>query len=221
MGMHLNVPDSVPLDPVAREHRHRVWWTAYIYDRMWSAILGYPHAISDEAIKVDLPADTDDSSNSGNFSERAHFVARISLSRLSAHVVRSIYGPAVQETPLPSRVHSVFTDLRKWLEDLPAFLKVDTRRMIPLDPRASSLQLMFNQVRITIVCALSSADFDNDSLSSLRPAQYCFTFFATVCHPVEARLKSLTRLWRSPKLAYATRDNLTRCSITAGSMALW
>lgn len=159
MGMHLNVPDSVPLDPVAREHRHRVWWTAYIYDRMWSTILGYPHAISDEAIKVDLPADMNDSSNSGNFSERAHFVARISLSRLSAHVVRSIYGPAVQETPLSSRVQSVFTDLRKWLEGLPAFLKVDPGRMVPVDPRASSLQMMFNQVCIQTVCSLNSTDF--------------------------------------------------------------
>jgi proline utilization trans-activator len=163
MGMHLNVPDSVSLDPVAREHRHRVWWTAYIFDRMWSAILGYPHAISDEAIKVDLPVDTFDSSNSGNFMERAHFVARISLSRLSAHVIHSIYGPAVQETPLSSRVQSVSTDLRKWLEDLPAFLKVDSQRMLPVDPRASSLQLMFNQVRIQTVYLLNSADFGNGS----------------------------------------------------------
>lgn len=169
MGMHLNVPDSVPLDPVAREHRHRVWWTAYIYDRMWSTILGYPHATSDEAIKVDLPADIDDFGNSGNFSERAHFVARISLSRLSAHVVRSIYGPAVQETPLSSRVQSVFTDLRKWLEDLPAFLKIDTGRMVPVDPRASSLQLMFNQVRTRTVYPPNSTDFDIVACHSCDP----------------------------------------------------
>lgn len=149
MGMHLNVPDSVPLDPVAREHRHRVWWTAYIYDRMWSANLGYPHAISDKAIKVNLPADVHDLSNPGDFSGRAHFVARISLARLSARVIYSIYGPAFQETPLSSRVQSVFIDLRKWLEDLPASLKVDKESMLLVDPRASSVQLMFNQVRLS------------------------------------------------------------------------
>ncbi|KAI6914301.1 hypothetical protein KC318_g585 [Hortaea werneckii] len=32
MGLHLNVPPSLLPDPVAREHRICVWWTAYTFD---------------------------------------------------------------------------------------------------------------------------------------------------------------------------------------------
>src|SRR5688572_24726671 len=56
MGLHLNIPAAQLSDPVQREHRNRVWWTAYIFDRMWATKLGCPPAIQDEDVKVDLPS---------------------------------------------------------------------------------------------------------------------------------------------------------------------
>ncbi|KAF7624676.1 hypothetical protein AFLA_009917, partial [Aspergillus flavus NRRL3357] len=43
MGLHLNIPESQLSNACEREHRNRVWWTAYTLDRMWAAKLGYPY----------------------------------------------------------------------------------------------------------------------------------------------------------------------------------
>lgn len=149
MGLHLNIPESQLSDVCEREHRNRIWWTAYTFDRMWAAKLGYPTAIRDDEIEVNLPSNPVGLSDNVtlDFPDREYFVARIGLARLSGRVIYSIYGQRKHEPSLSRRIQSAFKDLRQWLEGLPPFLRVDRQDEDELDPRARSLHLLFNQVR--------------------------------------------------------------------------
>ncbi|KAK1246388.1 hypothetical protein MKX08_000190 [Trichoderma sp. CBMAI-0020] len=55
MGLHLNIPIDQLSEPSAREHRKRLFWSAYMFDRIWGSYLNHPVAIQDEEIEVDYP----------------------------------------------------------------------------------------------------------------------------------------------------------------------
>ncbi|KUL88783.1 hypothetical protein ZTR_03522 [Talaromyces verruculosus] len=150
MGLHLNIPETQMRDTGEREHRNRIWWTAYTLERMWAAKLGYPPAIRDDDIEVNLPSNPvglDDSSAS-DFPDCAYFIARIGLARLSSRIIHSIYGQKADTPSLSRRVQDAFGDLRCWLKDLPQSLQIDAREEGDLDPRVRSLHLLFNQLAI-------------------------------------------------------------------------
>lgn len=148
MGLHLNVPPSILPDATTREHRRRVWWTAYTFDRMWSAKLGFPHAISDTVIEVDLPLNLSENADQDDIPECSYLVAVIGLARLTSQTMGSIYGSASQKTSLSQRVQSALTDLRKWKDELPDSLIIKNVNLATSDSRACYLQLMFNQVNV-------------------------------------------------------------------------
>ncbi|KAK5992150.1 putative transcriptional regulatory C3C7.04-like protein [Cladobotryum mycophilum] len=144
MGLHLNVPEPLLTDQAAREHRIRVWWTAYTFDRMWATILGYPVAIQDSDIDVDLP------SNKGlldiDFADCAYSIAMIGLAMISGRIIHSIYGKRSQHTSLSQRVHDSLSALRQWLKDLPPSLQMDPTGNNTAQREAESLHLLFNQL---------------------------------------------------------------------------
>ncbi|KAL4863308.1 hypothetical protein BDV12DRAFT_189773 [Aspergillus spectabilis] len=150
MGLHLNVPESQMSDVGEREHRIRIWWTVYILDRMWAAKLGYPAAIQDDEIDVNLPSSPVGlvGSAASDFPDLEYFLAKIGLARLSARMIHSIYGKKSQKTSLPLRVQDAFGDLRRWLESLPPSLRIDARGKAEMDPKARSLHLLFNQLAV-------------------------------------------------------------------------
>ncbi|KAL4878742.1 fungal-specific transcription factor domain-containing protein [Aspergillus karnatakaensis] len=150
MGLHLNIPETQLRDAGEREHRNRIWWTAYTLERMWAAKLGYPPAIEDNAIEVDLPSNLvglDDNSTL-DFPDHAYFIARIGLARLSSRIIHSIYGHKADEPSLSRRVQDAFGDLRGWLKGLPPALQIDAREEGSLEPKVRSLHLLFNQLAI-------------------------------------------------------------------------
>ncbi|KAL4750654.1 hypothetical protein BDW72DRAFT_213275 [Aspergillus terricola var. indicus] len=148
MGLHLNIPESRLSDAGEREHRNRIFWTAYTFDRMWAAKLGYPCAISDDEIEVSLPSSPSDLGDKGalHFPDRDYFVARIGLARISGRIIYSIYGKKAQRASLSHRVQEAFADLRRWLEELPLSLR--SPACSEGDPKARSLHLLFNQLAI-------------------------------------------------------------------------
>ncbi|KAL2811259.1 fungal-specific transcription factor domain-containing protein [Aspergillus granulosus] len=150
MGLHLNIPESQMSDVGEREHRNRIWWTAYTFDRMWATKLGYPSTIQDEEIQVNLPSNPAglNDSDSLDFPDSAYFVARIKLARLSKQIIHSIYVQKAHESSLSGRVQDAFADLRRWLSELPPQLQLDSRDEGELDPKARSLHLLFNQLAI-------------------------------------------------------------------------
>lgn len=52
IGLNHNIPESQVLDPIEREHRVRLWWTMYVFDRDWSARLSFPVLLHDEGISA-------------------------------------------------------------------------------------------------------------------------------------------------------------------------
>ncbi|QKX60071.1 uncharacterized protein TRUGW13939_07213 [Talaromyces rugulosus] len=150
MGLHLNVPETQMSDAGEREHRNRICWTAYTLDRMWAAKLGYPAAIRGDEIEVDLPSNPVglDDNASMDFPDRAYSIARIELAQLSGRIIYSIYGHKADTPSLSHRVQDAFSDLRRWLKDLPPSLQIDAPDEGELDPRGRSLHLLFNQLAI-------------------------------------------------------------------------
>lgn len=113
---------------------------------MWSAKLGFPPAISDNEMKVDLPSNPHEQIDTADFPDRSYFVARITLAKLTSRIMNAIYGYSAQAKSLSERVQSAFRDLRTWMDELPESLKVDGTAQSKSDSRACSLQLLFNQV---------------------------------------------------------------------------
>ncbi|KAL4772423.1 fungal-specific transcription factor domain-containing protein [Aspergillus nidulans var. acristatus] len=150
MGLHLNIPESQLSDAGEREHRNRIFWTAYTFDRMWAAKLGYPCAISDDGIEVSLPSSSSGLGDKGalDFPDRDYFVARIGLARISGRIIYSIYGKKAQTSSLSHRVQEVFADLRRWLEELPSSLRSPACSEGDWDPKSRSLHLLSNQLAI-------------------------------------------------------------------------
>ncbi|KAK7429421.1 hypothetical protein QQZ08_004013 [Neonectria magnoliae] len=146
MGLHLNVPESQLSDPSVREHRNRVWWTAYSFDRMWASRLGHPVAIQDEFIEVDLPCDPVLTSGHDDFKDSGYLVASVRLARLAGRIGYSIYNRNPQQTSLSQRVQEALKDLRNWVEELPAHLHIEPKdNSVEPSPKPLSLHLYFNQ----------------------------------------------------------------------------
>nr|XP_036577946.1 fungal specific transcription factor domain-containing protein [Colletotrichum truncatum]KAF6785076.1 fungal specific transcription factor domain-containing protein [Colletotrichum truncatum] len=147
MGLHLNIPESQLPDPDMREHRKRLFWTTYIFDRIWASKLGHPSAIQDNDIGVDLPSEPVIGQAFGtDFDDTAYHIASLRLAALVTKTVRSIYGQRNQgEVTLSTRVQQALKDLRSWVEDLPSHLQIDNPDS---GPKPTSLHLSFNQCAI-------------------------------------------------------------------------
>lgn len=145
MGLHVNA-DSHIQDPEVREHRNRVWWTSYTFDRMWSSKIGLPNAVPDEDILVDFPSPVAGDA-AEDFVDHEYLIAGVKLARLSGDIITSIYGRRKQRGLFSHRVQNALKELRRWTEDLPRHLQVNTDQPAKTVGRPVSLHLLFNQVR--------------------------------------------------------------------------
>ncbi|KAL7959009.1 fungal-specific transcription factor domain-containing protein [Trichoderma compactum] len=132
VGLHLNVPEPLLTDQFAREHRIRVWWTAYTVDIMWATKLGYPVAVQESDIDLDLPSNK---LSHSDFTDCSYSVAMIGLARISGTILNSIYGKSSQQTALSQG-------------DLPPSLQIDPTKSNEAEQQAESLHLRFNQLVI-------------------------------------------------------------------------
>lgn len=149
MGLHLNIDNSLVPDNITREHRKRVWWTAYNFDRFWSCKIGLPVSIADEDISVDLPVELE---GQDQFQEDLasidtdHLVANVSVARLAGDIIKSIYSRNLHQKPFSQRVQNILKALQQWMEQLPAQLQLDSSRPPDNTGKPVSLHLAFNQV---------------------------------------------------------------------------
>ncbi|KAF9632934.1 hypothetical protein BFW01_g3797 [Lasiodiplodia theobromae] len=169
-GLHLNVPESQLPDPGVREHRQRLFWTAYNFDRMWASKLGHPPAIQDDDIGVDMPSESPVGSKSSNdFTDSAYHVANIRLTSLLTKVIRSVYSLRKQNQgeSLSTRVHQSLKDLQSWVESLPPQLQIDPSSETTHDLKTISLHLAFNQSWIDGSFATFDCHFTQHLFSAL------------------------------------------------------
>ncbi|KAI8230502.1 putative transcriptional regulatory protein [Colletotrichum sp. SAR 10_86] len=179
MGLHLNVPESQLRDVAAREHRNRVFWTAYIFDRMWASKLGHPVCVQDVDIEVDLPSNPAvDESIADDFADASYFVASVKLARVLGKIVPLIYRRRNQQMSLSHRVQEALNDLRGWVEELPPQLHIDHKVTSERMQKPISLHLNFNQYLfsastiLAISSLLNGKESQNDREQFEEAAQF-------------------------------------------------
>ncbi|KAK3990400.1 fungal-specific transcription factor domain-containing protein [Cladorrhinum sp. PSN332] len=150
MGLHLNMPSTHLDDAAIREHRNRLWWTAYMLDRLHATKLGCPPGIQDEHVQVDFPS-TAASVSSDDFADPCLQAAYAKLATISMNVVQSIYnGQPRDRTPaiLFQKVQQRLKELNGWVQDLPSHLRLDAELRPWTNYDVLSMHLTLNQTII-------------------------------------------------------------------------
>ncbi|KAJ4349390.1 uncharacterized protein N0V89_008005 [Didymosphaeria variabile] len=119
MGMQLNVPEQQYHNRRAREHRIRLWWSAYVLDRSCASKLGLPVSIADDDIFVDAPSSDGIDGTDEDFDDVDYSLRSIEISRIAAKCTREIYGRKKFHSPFSQRVQSVLKEFTKWMDTLP------------------------------------------------------------------------------------------------------
>lgn len=145
VGLHQNIPEAQLPDRAAREHRVRLFWTAYALERLWASKMGHPVSIQDDDIGVDLPSNEGLSeSELPDFLDAEYMNAFVRLSRLSKHIISSIYSRKATNVAFSQRVQTALKDLRAWVEGLPKHLQIPPGAQLLKRP-TKWLHLSFNQ----------------------------------------------------------------------------
>lgn len=145
MGLHLDVPEALLPDRAAREHRIRIFWTAYALERLWASKMGHPVSVLDDDIGVDLPSNIGLSdAELPDFLDDEYVNAFIRLARLSKHIINSIYSRKTTNIAFSQRVQTALKDLRGWVEALPKHLQIPPGAQLLRRP-TKWLHLSFNQ----------------------------------------------------------------------------
>ncbi|KAL4884911.1 fungal-specific transcription factor domain-containing protein [Aspergillus karnatakaensis] len=123
VGLHQNIPHEHCSDMIEREHRVRLWWTVYMFDRFWSLKLGLPLQVSEDDIQVDMPSDCDIDAFSEEFVCSVEQVAYIKLARISGSIMRQIYARTVSAESFLQRLEMVMKNLNEYITCLPEHLR--------------------------------------------------------------------------------------------------
>jgi proline utilization trans-activator len=148
MGMQLNVPDHQFQDRPAREHRVRLWWTAYILDRTCTSKIGLPVSVADDDIQVNLPsANEAESLDPIEFGDFEYELCSVGLSKITAMSTEQIYSRRDYHNAFSQRVQTILKALYKWMDELPArfHLRTDSSSSLQ-ENHIVYLHLRFNQV---------------------------------------------------------------------------
>ncbi|KAH3665479.1 hypothetical protein OGAPHI_003664 [Ogataea philodendri] len=128
MGFHVDVgKDS--LNRYELEHRRRLWWTVYIFERMLASKAGLPLSLTDDDISTELPDDFD-MSNPPEGCENyifpeAEFIRNcVKITQINANILRKLYTRQPSSNILPI-VHELVVSLFKWKKALPDYVNCD------------------------------------------------------------------------------------------------
>lgn len=145
MGLNYNVPQSQNLNPVAREHRIRIWWSIYTLDRFWGSKSGFPVQIHDEWIHVDLPSNLASETYPDQFADSAFPTTAIQLAKITGNTTGDIY---CQKQSVESFLHceqKLLTQLKQLVQSLPEQMRLHPDTTNPKD--VIQMHLQFNFVR--------------------------------------------------------------------------
>lgn len=134
LGWHVDSEQN-NLDRFELEHRRRLWWTVYMYERMLSSKAGLPLSFSDDSVSTELPRDIDmevpDFPNSENdvrgyyiFPSAEYINNCVTITQINAIILSCLYTkqPTVNILPV---VSDLVHRLMNWKNNLPEFLKID------------------------------------------------------------------------------------------------
>jgi hypothetical protein len=184
IGLNHNIPESQLIDPVERQHRIRIWWTIYIFDRMWGSKMGHPSQILDDDIHLDMPSNVSPAQlHEEQFSDTDYLTANIRLARIVGETIAKLYSRRKYNETFLQRVQKLLKALKNWVETLPGHLRLNEDDQETSKKHISSLHLAFNQV----VCSLPYIFFpiSNQPISvSYSPlAQPSYTYSSNSTKP--------------------------------------
>lgn len=126
LGMHVDAQgDSISRAEL--EHKRRLWWTVYMFERMLSSKAGLPLSLSDATISTELPSDqTLHPSIDENyiFSPAENIVNCISIVRINAQILKKMYQRQPNSNILPI-LKSIIQSLLEWRNTLSDSLQTD------------------------------------------------------------------------------------------------
>ncbi|OJI82559.1 hypothetical protein ASPTUDRAFT_124150 [Aspergillus tubingensis CBS 134.48] len=144
LGLNHNIPERQCTDPIERQHRVRLWWAIYVFDRMYTSKFGFPLQIRDEDIHVDMPTDVASPAAEEQFSDTAYSVASIRLSQIIGQTIDKIYCRKQHAESFLQREQQLLLALQDWLKSLPEHIKLRSEDSPP-PKHIVSLHLQFNQ----------------------------------------------------------------------------
>ncbi|KAJ5311029.1 hypothetical protein N7476_006889 [Penicillium atrosanguineum] len=143
LGLHHDIPESQCPDPIDRQHRIRLWWGIYIFDRMYGSKVGYPIQIADDDIFVEMPSDALTEDRDEQFSDTQFLVASIDLARITGQVIEKLYSRKKQPDSFLQREQKLLIALKQWSQGLPPHIRLSRDGYIPKN--VVSLHLQLNQ----------------------------------------------------------------------------
>lgn len=134
LGWHVDA-DKENLNRFELEHRRRIWWTVYMYERMLSSKAGLPLSFADDSVSTELPTDfkidlIDFPKNANDvrgyyiFPNAEYINNCVTITQINAIILSSLYTkqPTVNILPV---VSDLVGKLMVWKNSLPKFLTVD------------------------------------------------------------------------------------------------
>lgn len=146
IGLNHNIPESQLIDPVERQHRIEIWWTIYIFDRMWGSKMGLPMQILDEDIHVDMPSPiTPRWRHEEELSDTEYMTANIQLARIVGETISKLYSRRKYQETFLQRVQKLLKALKNWVDTLPESLRLNMEDLESSKKPVVSLHMAFNQ----------------------------------------------------------------------------
>ncbi|CAG8253688.1 unnamed protein product [Penicillium salamii] len=174
LGLNHDIPEGKCPSPVDRQHRIRLWWAIYVFDRMYGSKAGWPIQIADEDIYVQMPSKVADDVHDDHNSDTEFLVASIELAKITGQVIDQIYSRKSHSDSFLQREQKLLIALKEWCFALPPPIRL--HRDGPAPKNVVSLHLQFNQCimlasRPVLLHALIQAKCSNpedDSHTTIR-----------------------------------------------------
>lgn len=144
LGLNHDIPECKCPDPVDRQHRTRLWWGIYVFDRMYGSKVGWPIQIADEDIHVEMPSNVPSDIHNEQFSDTEFLTASIQLARITGQVIDRVYSRKKHPESFLQREQKLLISLKQWACALPPHIRLSRENPIPKN--VISLHLQFNQV---------------------------------------------------------------------------
>ncbi|KAJ6015879.1 hypothetical protein N7540_010470 [Penicillium herquei] len=144
LGLNHDIPECQCPDLVDRQHRIRLWWAIYVFDRMYGSKTGWPIQIADDDIHVEMPSTIPGAIHDEQFSDTEFLVASIELARITGQVTDNIYSRKKQPDSFLQREQKLLTALKQWVQSLPPHIRLNRDGSVPKS--VISLHLQFNQI---------------------------------------------------------------------------
>lgn len=146
IGLNHNISESQLIDPVERQHRIEIWWTIYIFDRMWGSKMGLPMQILDEDIHVDMPTPVSPRwRHEEELSDPEYMTANIKLAQIVGETITKLYSRRKYQETFLQRVQKLLKSLKNWVETLPESLRLNMEDLESSKKPVVSLHMAFNQ----------------------------------------------------------------------------